>query len=58
MPDDKTIRSPEDNKQIDINDPIEIANWCKSLGCTVSQLKTAVAAVGKSAKKVKDFLRK
>ncbi|GEN29092.1 DUF3606 domain-containing protein [Halovibrio variabilis] len=58
MPDDKTKRSPEDNKQIDINDPSEVSNWCRSLGCTADELKAAVSAVGKSAEKVKEHLGK
>lgn len=58
MPDDKTKRSPEDNKQIDINDSSEISNWCRSLGCTKDELKAAVSAVGKSAAKVKEYLGK
>ena len=58
MPDDKTIRQPLDKKRIDINDPKEIRNWCKSLGCTESELKRAVNTVGTSAEKVRDYLSK
>jgi hypothetical protein len=57
MPDDKKIRQPLDNKRIDINDPQEVRNWCKSLGCTEAELKRAVNAVGTSAKKVREYLK-
>ncbi len=57
MPDDKRIRQPLDNKRIDINDPQEIRNWCNSFGCTESELKQAVAAVGTSAKEVREYLK-
>jgi hypothetical protein len=29
MPDNKSIRSPHDDKRIDVNDPAEVANWTK-----------------------------
>ncbi|MDP2789420.1 MAG: DUF3606 domain-containing protein [bacterium] len=56
MPDDKNIKRPLDNKRIDINDPQEVRNWCKSLGCTEAELKQAVNAVGTSAEKVREYL--
>jgi hypothetical protein len=57
MPDNKKIRRPLDNKRIDIHDPKEINNWCKSFGCTKKQLINAVNAVGTSANKVKKYLK-
>jgi len=56
MSDNKNIKRPLDNKRIDINDPQEVRNWCKSLGCTESELKKAVNAVGTSAAKVREHL--
>ena len=58
MPDDKTKRHPEDGERIDIHDPQEVRNWCKSLGCSEDQLKQAVDAVGTSAEKVRIYLEK
>jgi len=58
MPDDKSIRSPLDNKRIDINDIAEITNWCKSFKCTEKELIAAVKVVGTSAQKVKEYLQK
>lgn len=56
MPDNKKITHPLDAKRIDINDPKEVENWCRALGCTEEELKEAVEAVGTSAKKVREYL--
>jgi len=58
MPDNKDITHPHDAKRIDINDPAEVDNWCKSLGCTELQLVRAVSEVGTSGKAVREFLGK
>jgi Protein of unknown function (DUF3606). len=58
MPDNKSITHPLDAKRIDINDPAEVRNWCKSLSCTEAQLKAAVKAVGTSGAAVRKYLKK
>jgi len=58
MSDNKKITHPLDAKRIDINDPNEVRNWCKSFSCTESQLKTAVKAVGTSGSAVRKQLGK
>lgn len=58
MPDNKKITHPLDAKRIDIHDPAEVRNWCKSLGCTEQQLKAAVKTVGTSAAAVRKHLGK
>ncbi|HAQ61722.1 TPA: hypothetical protein DCR49_06970 [Candidatus Delongbacteria bacterium] len=58
MPDDKTIRQPDDGKRIDINDPYEVRSWCAIFGVTEEKLKQAVRAVGDSAGAVKKYLGK
>lgn len=58
MPDNKHITYPTDAQRIDIHDPQEIRNWCSSLGCSETELKNAVAAVGTSAKDVRAHLKK
>ncbi|SKA73561.1 Protein of unknown function [Clostridium sp. USBA 49] len=58
MPDNKSITHPLDAKRIDINDLSEVKNWCKALGCTESELKAAVRAVGTSAKAIREYLEK
>lgn len=36
---------------------VGVRDWCKSLGCTEEELRKAVAAVGDSATKVRDYLK-
>lgn len=47
-----------DRKLIALSQPYEVRDWCKSLGCTEVELKAAVAAVGRSATKVREHLTK
>lgn len=56
MSDNKHITHPADAQRIDVNDPAEVRNWCKSLGCTESELTDAVEAVGTWADDVRDHL--
>lgn len=58
MPDNKKITHPLDAKRIDIKDPAEVRNWCKSLGCTAQQLKATVKIVGTSGAAVRKNLGK
>lgn len=58
MPDNKSITHPLDAKRIDIHDPAEVRNWCRSLGCTEQELKDAVRAVGTSGAAVRRYLKK
>ncbi len=58
MPDNKKITHPLDAKHIDINDPAEVRNWCKSLNCTDTKLKAAVKTVGTSGAEVRKYLDK
>lgn len=58
MSDNKKLTHPLDAKRIDINDPAEVRNWCKSLGCTEQQLKVAVKAAGTSGASVRKHLGK
>lgn len=58
MPDNKKLTHPLDAKRIDINDPAEVRNWCKSLGCSEQQLKAAVKTVGTSGVAVRKHLGK
>lgn len=47
-----------DRKLIALSQPHEVRDWCKSLGCTEDQLRAAVGAVGRSASKVREHLKK
>jgi hypothetical protein len=58
MSDNKNKRHPHDGKQIDINDPKEVNNWCKIFGVSEEQLRACVGTVGKSSEKVRACLGK
>jgi hypothetical protein len=47
-----------DRKLIAMDEPHEVRSWTESLGVNEQQLKAAVAAVGNSAEKVREYLRK
>lgn len=53
---DPPITHPQDANRIDIHDANEVRNWTKALGCTETELKQAVAAVGTYADKVRQYL--
>ena len=54
---DTSKGSSQDRKLIALSQDHEVRDWCKSLGCTEAQLRAAVAAVGNSADKVREFLK-
>jgi hypothetical protein len=47
-----------DRKLIALDEPHEVRSWSESLGVSEQQLKAAVAAVGNSADKVREYVRK
>ncbi len=57
MADDKSKVGHPDRDLINLNEPYEVRDWCKSFNCTESELRNAVAAVGNSATKVRAHLR-
>jgi hypothetical protein len=42
---------------IAMSEPYQVRDWCKSLGCSKHELKVAVARVGPSVARVREFLR-
>jgi Holliday junction resolvasome RuvABC DNA-binding subunit len=48
----------QDRKLISLAEPYEVRDWTKSLGYTEDELKKAVQAVGHSADKVREYLKK
>lgn len=58
MLDNKKITHTYDAKRVDINDPAEMCNWSKALGCTQKQLKSAVETVGTSGAAIQKYLGK
>jgi len=57
MPDDPK-KTGQDRKLIALEQEHEVRDWTKSLGCTEAELRAAVKAVGNSAEKVREFLKK
>jgi hypothetical protein len=57
MSDDKS-KTGADRKLIALEQPHELRDWMKSLGCTEQQLRDAVKAVGHSADAVRAYLAK
>ncbi|TQF12013.1 DUF3606 domain-containing protein [Myxococcus llanfairpwllgwyngyllgogerychwyrndrobwllllantysiliogogogochensis] len=58
MADDPKKRGTPDNDLISIKQEHEIRSWCAAFGCSREELLAAVAAVGHSAAKVRDYLNK
>lgn len=55
MSDDRS-KTAQDRNFINLSEPYEVRDWANSLGVTEAQLREAVAAVGSSAEKVRDYL--
>lgn len=45
-----------DRKLIALEEPHEVRSWTESLGCSETQLRDAVKAVGNSAAAVREYL--
>ena len=56
MADDKSKTGKQDDIRINVNQPYELSDWSKTLGCTTEKLKLAVAAVGPLVKNVREWL--
>jgi hypothetical protein len=58
MADDKTKRAPQDAKLISLDEDYEVEYWTKKLGVTRQQLAEAIKAVGHSAERVREHLKR
>jgi len=58
MSDQPKRRAPADHSRINLDEPWEVMYRRKEYGCTELQLRQAVAAVGPSAAKVSQYLKK
>ena len=58
MADDKSKTGPADSTRINVNEDYELRYWTAKFGCTTTELKAAVAAVGIMADKVEAYLKK
>jgi len=47
---------PKDRSKIDVTQPAEVLHWCGKLGCSETQLRTAVKVVGVAVSKVRAHL--
>jgi F0F1-type ATP synthase beta subunit len=48
----------QDLRQIALSRSYEVRDWCRIFGCTKEELHDAVKAVGTSAQKVREYLKK
>lgn len=53
---DNTNDTVHDRNFINLNEHYEVRDWTNSLGVTEMELREAVAAVGNSADKVREYL--
>jgi hypothetical protein len=58
MADDLHKKRPQDASKISLIEDWEVRYWCEKFGCTEAQLRAAVKAVGHSAAKVEEYLKK
>ena len=58
MSDDTSKRGAADRSRISLEQDYEIRDWSKTLGVTKEELMAAVKAVGNSADKVREHLKK
>ena len=58
MSDDNSKRGPADRNQISLNEDHEVRYWSEAFGVAKEQLGAAVKAVGNSADKVREHLKK
>lgn len=58
MSDNLKKKGPNDRNRISLAEDWEVKYWTKTLGCSVMELKEAVAAVGNSTGEVRIYLQK
>jgi len=58
MADDLNNRGAQDRARIAISETHEVQYWTEALGVAKEELQRAVDAVGNSAAKVREFLKK
>jgi len=58
MSDDKTKSGSPDRDRINLSEDYEVRDWAESLGVSRERLHEAVQAVGNSADKVREYLKR
>ena len=56
MSDDKINRRGQDRSRINLSEDYEVRYWTEALGISEQRLRNAVAEVGNSADKVREFI--
>lgn len=56
MSDDKSKRGGSDRKRISLDEDYEVQYWTNELGVSREELEKAVAAVGDTSDKVREFV--
>lgn len=54
---DNPSKTGADRRLISLSQDYEVRDWTQSLRCTEDELRRAVAAVGNSADKVREYLQ-
>lgn len=54
----KNIKSPDDVTKVNLNEAWEVAYWSREFHCNAVALQNAVACVGNSADRVREFFSK
>ena len=55
---DDSAKTALDRRQINLEQDYEVSYWTKAFGCTEPELHEAVAAVGRTAEKVREYLNR
>ena len=50
------LRTRHDREPVSLAHGYEVRHWCRVFGCSEPALRAAVAAVGTSARRVREFL--
>ena len=58
MSDDKGKSGSPDRDRINMSEDYEVRDWAESLGVSAERLQEAVNAVGNSADKVREYLKR
>ena len=58
MPKSKTDAATAERTKVNVNDADELRYWTDRFGVTAVRIKDAVAAVGTSAAKVEEYLKR
>jgi len=58
MADSKTDVGSPDRDRISLSEDYEVRDWSKNLGVSEERLREAIAAVGNSAGKVREYLKR